>query len=128
MAVSLLSVKLEYVTPTDSDDCVYWQMRDDPPVYINLIGKEDYLALDPSFQHPFVTGMFDIKGITEVSVTAHRVAVMKSPAYNWGEVNANLTTYLLAQFSKGQIDYLAGSANADGTGFRLSSSLNRRAL
>ena len=33
MAVSLLSVKLEYVTPTDSDDCVLWQLRDDPPVY-----------------------------------------------------------------------------------------------
>ncbi len=128
MAVSQLSVRLEYVMPPDGDDCVMWQLRDDPPVYLSaMIGKEEYFALGPAYQHPFVTGIFNIAGVTEAAVTAHRVSVMKSPAFHWTEVNTDLGNYLLTQFNYTQIEYLGGSANIDGTGFRVDAS-NRRPL
>lgn len=123
-----LEVKLEYVAVDDGDDSVMWQIRRDPPAYIDRIGKEEYSRLDTTDQDPFITGLFDVVGVTEVSSQAYRIWVMKSPAYEWQEVNDSLQAYLLDEFGETDVEYLQGSANKDGTGFRLVSDRNRRDL
>lgn len=122
-----LQVKLEYIAVKNSDDGVMWHLRIDPPAYIEQIGKESYFELPEDKQHPFLTGMF-VAGVTEIASQAYRVYIMKSPVFNWLEVNNLLRDYLLTTFEEISIELLAGSGELDGTGLRLASEGNRRPL
>lgn len=123
-----LEVKLEYVNVKEGDDGVMWHFRFDVPVYASRISKEEYLALDPADMDPFITGLFELDGIVEVSCKAYRVWAMKSPVYSWDEINDDLEEYFLTQFGETETEYLNGSAFKNGRGMRLTSEQSRRDL
>lgn len=127
--MSTLSYKLEYVFDDNnpSDASVFIQLRDDPPAYRSQIGKEDYAELAEDRKSEFITGIFTIPGIVEVSSTAYRVWVMKSPTYTWSEVNTALLAYLQSAFGASGLTPLPGSAEIDGSGLPLKAVKNRRA-
>ncbi len=121
---------LEFVQDdtTPSDASVYIQMRDNPPIYMVHTNKEDYDILPPDQQNPFITTLFDIAGVTEMSIKAYRIWIMKSPAYNWSEVLLPILYYLSNFFGYNGITEMAGSGHPDGTGLTLDSVDNRRAI
>lgn len=122
-----LQYKLEYNTPSGpGDEAVYIQLRDDVPFYINQIGKEAYDQLDEEDQHGFITGLFAIDGVVEVSSRAFRVWVMKSPIYTWEEVNESILEYIQDFLGETSLEELPGSGRIDGTGFRLENENYRR--
>lgn len=122
--------KLEFVydNTASSDSAVYIQMRDNPPVYQEHVTKEDYDVLQNELKHEFLTTIIQIAGITEMSVKAYRVWVMKSPAYNWEEILTPLLFYFMSYYQYDSLKPLPGSGNLDGTGLTLDQSINRRKI
>jgi hypothetical protein len=124
-----LQYKLEYNHKSEaSDDSVYVHLRVDPqPYYRFQIGKENYDKLDATSQDAFANGLFNVKGVEEISVMAYRVWYMKSPVYTWGEVNTAALNFLMTFFGESSLTEIQGSARIDGTGgIRLPSEINRR--
>jgi hypothetical protein len=123
-----LKYKLEYNKKSGaSDDSCYVHLREDPQGYYRFqIGKEAYDALDESAQDAFANGLFAVKGIEEISVTAYRVWYMKSPVYEWNEVNTDALNFIKNFFGETTLTEIQGSAKITGTGFRTETETNRR--
>jgi len=123
-----LQYKLEYNTPSGGgDDAVYIQLRTDPAGYYRFrTGKEDYETSGNT--DSFANGLFSVDGVEEISVTAYRVWIMKSPVYDWTEVNSGVLGFLQTFFAEGSLEPIPGSASLDGSGLRLDSDDNRRSL
>ena len=113
--------KLEYGKAVSlGDDAVYVHMRIDPHDYYRFqTGKEDYSLLDSTSQDGLANGLFNVAGIEEISVTAYRVWYMKSPAYNWKEVNNDALSFMKTFFGEDSLNQMVGSAAIDGTGLRV---------
>lgn len=100
-----LNFKIEWFrdddNPSQAGMFVHTQL--DMPCYQSLITKEAYAALAASAKCDFVTGLFAIDGVVEVSVKAYRVYVIKAELYDWDTIatlvighigyNLNETTY-----------------------------------
>lgn len=123
-----LSYKLEYCYDNDapSDSSVYMHLRVMPPVTRRQTKKEDYDQLSEAERHVFLDNIFNIPGVEEVSCTAYRLWVMKSPAFTWTEINTAILDYLKTWSGETEAESMQGSANIDGSGFTLNSSINRR--
>ena len=123
-----LKYKLEYNKKgTVSDDSCYIHLREDPRGYYRFqIGKESYDALDSEDQDAFANGLFNVKGVEEISVMAHRVWIMKSPVYDWLEVNTNVLDFIKNFFNQDSLEEIQGSAKINGEGLRLTSEVDRR--
>jgi hypothetical protein len=123
-----LIYKLEYVfdDSTAADESVFIHIRDNPPIYQSRITKESYDILPEEEKNEFLTQIFNMAGVTELSSKAYRLWVMKSPVYNWKEVMDPSIDYLRTFFGHTDTQSLPGSANTDGTGFKLDSINNRR--
>ena len=123
-----LQYKLEYIFGGDgpSDDSVFIQLRVNPPTYQSWIDKETYDVQDTEDKHDFLTGLFNIAGVTELSSKAYRLWIMKSPVYSWEEVLAPTLSFIKDWYSETTLEELPGSGKIDGTGTRLSDTDNRR--
>ncbi len=115
-----LDYKLEYGwATTTSDDAVYVHLRTDPNAYYRYqTGKEAYAELDTEDQDALANGLFSVAGIEEIAVTAYRIWYMKSPAYQWNEVNQGALEFLATFFGEQALNQLQGSANINGSGLR----------
>jgi len=120
--------KLEYVyqDETPADASVYIQMKRNTPIYQGRIAKEDYDILEDEEKNEFLTELFNIAGVVEISTQAYRIWVMKSPVFNWSDVLLPMLTYLTEYYGEDGYSDLPGSANPDGTGFTLESMNSRR--
>lgn len=123
-----LRYKLEYTYDETirSDSSVFIHLRQNTPIYQARIDKEDY-DISP-IKHPFLTGLFNIAGVTEVSTKAYRIWLMKSPLYTWEEVLYPVLWFCAFWYQHDSLAQLPGSANPDGTGFTLASPLQRRKI
>ncbi len=110
-----------------SDPGVYIQLKGfNPPIYQPHTDKEDYDVLAAEDKNDFLTGLFNIQGVVEVSTKAYRVWIMKAPQYDWEEVLVPVLTFIKDEFGESVLEELPGSGTTDGTGFTLASPLNRR--
>lgn len=133
-----LEYKLEYNynDGTASDSAVFVHFRINPPIYQAYIDKEDYDVLPPELKHPFTTGLFEIAGVTELSIRAYRIWYVKSPVYLWNEVNLPVLYFVANWFGFDGLEELLGSANIEGNnspgfgqrGVVLPAQTNRRKL
>ena len=117
-----LEYKLEYNKNDEkpSDEAVYIQLRRNTPVYQAHIDKEAYDILPEENKHEFLTGLFNIGGVVEVSSKAYRVWISKSPSFTWSEVLDPLLVYMKEYYGEDDLEEMAGS------GIALDSSLQRR--
>lgn len=122
--------KLEFIfdDTSPSDSSVFIQMRDNPPIYMVHTNKEDYDIIDDDLKNPFITALFNIAGISEMSIKSYRIWIMKSPVYSWTEVLGPVLAYLSEFYEYVGTESLPGSGNIDGTGLQLSSANNRRKI
>lgn len=123
-----LRYKLEYTfdDTTRSDSSVFIHFKQNVPIYQTRIDKEDY---DISItKHPFLTGLFNISGVTELSTKAYRIWLMKSPIFSWEEVLYPVLWYCAFWYQHDSLAQLPGSANPDGTGFTLPDPKQRRKI
>lgn len=125
-----LQYKLEFLKDDEreADDAVYIQLRRNPPVYLDRIDKEDFDILDAGDKHIFAETLFNIAGVTELSLKAYRVWLMKSPVYSWQEVIDPILAYFLSYYGESELEALPGSGNVDGTGYRLEAVKDRRGV
>lgn len=125
-----LTYKLEFNRDDDapSDSSVYIQLRVNPPIYQKLIDKEDYDILPAELKHEFTTNLFNIAGVTELSIRAYRVWLMKSPIYSWEEVLLPVLFYMAGYYGFDGIEAYLGSGSPDGSGFFLNRPSDRRKL
>ena len=123
-----LQYKLEpiYEGGSPADDSIFIQLRYNPPVYRSRTDKEDYDVLPEEEKHPFLTMLYNVAGVTEVSCRAYRVWVMKSPVYSWQEVLTPTLHLMKDWFSEDSLEPLPGSAELDGKGARLDNVDQRR--
>ena len=121
-------LEFNYDESTRSDSSVFIQLRENPPIYQEHIDKEKYDILPEELKNVFLTSIFNISGVTELSVKAYRVWIMKSPVYNWKEVLDPVLYYIASYYSFDDIEQMLASGNTDGTGFTLSQPINRRKL
>ena len=121
-------LEFNYDESTRSDSSVFIQLRENPPIYQEHIDKEKYDILPEELKNVFLTSIFNISGVTELSVKAYRDWIMKSPVYNWKEVLDPVLYYIASYYSFDDIEQMLGSGNTDGTGFTLSQPVNRRKL
>lgn len=126
--MATLWYKLEYVfdETAPADSSVYIHLRDNPPIYQSHIDKEDYDVLPTELKHDFLTGLFVISGVVELSTKAYRVWLMKSPVFTWPEVIDPVIDGIRRWYNYDDIKMLPGSAFHDGTGTTLNSPNNRR--
>lgn len=131
------SYKLEFLYDdgTPSDASVFIQMRDNPPIYMVKTNKEDYDIIPDTEKNPFITKLFDIAGVTEMSLKAYRIWIMKSPTYTWFEVLDPIIIYLASFYGYTGSVTLPASGLVDGsngtyipTGNQLVSVNNRRPI
>ena len=121
-------LEFNYDESTRSDSSVFIQLRENPPIYQEHIDKEKYDILSEELKNVFLTSIFNISGVTELSVKSYRVWLMKSPVYNWKEVLDPVLYYIASYYSFDDIEQMLASGNTDGTGFTLSQPINRRKL
>lgn len=124
-----LKYKLEFNWDDEdpSDPGVYIQLKGfNPPIYRPHTDKEDYDVLPAGEKNDFLTGLFNIQGVVEMSVKAYRIWIMKSSQYDWEEVLTPVLGFIRDHFGESSLEALPGSGNTDGTGFTLASSRNRR--
>lgn len=123
-----LDFRLEFLyDESDSADAgVYIHMRQDPPVYQDHVTKEDFaISEEPE---DFVSALFEIEGVVEVSVKAYRVWIMKSPVFTWLEVLTPTMNTLKTLLGESTLNMLPASGKLDGSGFTLSAVENRRSV
>jgi len=113
---------------TASDSSVYIQLRNNPPIYQAHIDKENYDVLPEEQKNEFLTNLFLIAGVTELSTRAYRVWLMKSPTYTWEEVLLPVIYYMAGYYGESTIESLPGSGQINGTGFYISNANQRRKL
>ena len=94
----------------------------------NVVSSIKGRSMPEELKNVFLTSIFNISGVTELSVKAYRVWIMKSPVYNWKEVLDPVLYYIASYYSFDDIEQMLGSGNTDGTGFTLSQPVNRRKL
>lgn len=118
-----LQYKLEYLKDeTQPEDMsVFIQLRRNTPIYQERINKEDYDVLSDGLKHEFLTGLFNIGGVVEVSTKAYRVWISKSPTFTWDEVLNPLLFYMKEYFEEDSLEKMQGS------GVTLTSVNDRRA-
>ena len=126
MANLLYKLEYNWDDSDPSDAGVYIQLRDNPPVYRSQTDKEVYDVLPTEEKHDWLTGLFNIAGVTEVSSRAYRIWIMKSPVYTWQEVLTPALGFMKDWYGHADIQDLPGSANPDGAGFALLDPKNRR--
>ena len=117
---------MAYEDGSPADDSTFIQLRVNPPIYRSRTNKEDYDVLPEEEKHPFLTAIFNIAGITEVSSRAYRLWVMKSPVYTWQEVLDPTLYYIMSYYGESSLNQLPGSADPNGVGTRLGSVDQRR--
>jgi hypothetical protein len=59
----------------------------------------------------FVSALFDLPGVMELSIKANRVWFMKSPTYDWDDVLPNVLEVIRLQLGQSSISELSGSGN-----------------
>lgn len=125
-----LDYKLEFVWEDDkpADSSVYIQLRRNTPIYQDRIDKEDYDILDADLKDEFLTGIFNVSGVVEVSTKAYRVWLMKSPVFTWEEVLSPVLNFMMTYYGEDTISSLPGSGTPAGGGFHLSSPIQRRKI
>lgn len=125
-----LEYKLEFIfdESTPSDSSVFIHLRENPPIYQSHIDKEDYDILEDDDKHEFLTALFTIAGVVELSTTAYRIWLMKSPVYYWSEVMNPILAYLKDYYGEDSLSQLPGSAQVDGQGFTLTKTSQRRKI
>lgn len=109
--MAALKYLLEFGMDSDlkEDPGVFIHIQTDPPDYQKRVTKETYMQQDESLQTPFVNEIFGVAGITEVSSSAYRVWVSKSPAYQWNDVLQPLLTRIANMTGFDSIEELPGS-------------------
>ena len=121
--MATLPYKLEYVQKPLSDPGVMMHIRSDVPAYQDLISREDYFAADNTVnQTAFITSLFYLPGVVQVSSKAYRVYVEKSPVYTWNEVLGPLFSTVSSATSH------TGTAELAASGITLESITERRQL
>lgn len=125
-----LYYKLEFVydESSASDASVFIHLRHNTPVYQSRLTKEDYEILTEDEQDDFISALFNIGGVVEISLKGYRIWVMKSPVYSWQEVLEPLLYYLKDFYGEDRFEALPGSGNIDGTGLTLAGIDQRRKL
>jgi|GEM_PF-4730047 hypothetical protein len=121
-------LEFNYDESTRSDSAVYIHLRQNPPVYKPQIDKEDYDVLPVDQKHIFLTSIFNIAGVTEVSSRAYRIWLVKSPIYTWEEVVLPVLYYISTFFGESGIEEIPGSGKPNGSGNTLPSPTQRRKL
>jgi hypothetical protein len=121
-------LEFSYNESTPSDSSVYIQMRRNTPVYQAHIDKEDYDILSDELKHEFLTGLFNISGVVELSTKAYRIWLMKSPVFSWEEVLLPVLYFTANYYGESTISELPGSASPNGTGFKLNTPVQRRKI
>ena len=112
-----LFYKLEYNYDNEApaDAGVYIHLKHvNVPIYRSLTDKEDYDILPEEEKHDFLTGLFNIEGVVEVSSKAYRVWLMKAPIYTWEDVMLPVLQFLQDWYESETLNPLAGSAEPDG--------------
>src|SRR4051812_15596106 len=111
--------KLEFIYDDGSpaDASVFIQMRDNVPIYQAHIAKEDYDVLPDDQKNDFLTHLFNIAGVVELSTKAYRIWMMKSPVYSWEEILLPTLTYLVDYFHYDDYAELPGSGKPNGVAF-----------
>lgn len=119
-------LEFSYDISTPSDAAVYIQMRKNPPIYRSHIDKENYDVLPDEAKHEWLTGLFNISGVVELSSKAYRIWIMKSPVFTWEEVLLPVLHFMRTWFEEEVLYEMPGSASIDGTGRPLASPSERR--
>ena len=103
--------KIEYLKDDNQpeDISVFIHMKYNVPIYQSKIDKEDYDVLPDDLKHPFLTGLFAIGGIVEVSCRAYRIWISRSPVFSWEETLGPIFNYLLFWYDEDTLIELQGS-------------------
>ena len=115
-----LQYKLEFLKndTTSADSGVYIHLRQNVPIYVRQITKESYET--GSNLSEWMTGIFNIGGVTDASSLAYRVWVVKSPVFTWDEVITPLLYFIMDYLGEKTLEELPGS------GITLNSATDRR--
>ena len=90
-----------------SNQGLYVHTAIDMPCYHDLVTKEDY-PNDPN-HCDFVTGLFGIQGIVEVSVKAYQVYVIKAEVFHWEDLVPAVLYYVANYLGQTSVNELPGS-------------------
>jgi len=107
-----LDFKLEYFRDgeTPSQEGVFLHFKEDIPCYMDLITKEEYSELADEDKCEFVTNLFAIPGVVEVSCKAYRVYIIKAELFDWSSVLTNVfVNVIMPAMGESSINELAGS-------------------
>lgn len=117
-----LEYRLEYLKDNTraEDESVFIQLRRNTPIYQDKIDKENYDILEEENKHEFLTGLFNIGGVVEVSTKAYRVWFSKSPVFTWEEVLEPLLFFMMEYYEEDELEEIPGS------GLTLESANDRR--
>lgn len=107
-----LRFKLEFfrdgTKPTQQG--VYMHFEKDVPCYMDLVTKEEYSKFDPEDKCDFVTNLFAVEGVVEVSSKAYRLYIIKAELFDWTSIITNVfVNVLFSSFGESGVQELPGS-------------------
>lgn len=93
----------------DQDPGCFIHLKLAPLAYQKRITKEAYDLTDEASQSEWMTGIFNIGGVTEASSQGYRVWITKSPAFTWDEVLQPLLFFMKNALGESNMEELPGS-------------------
>jgi len=106
-----LGYKIEFIKDDrfPNDPSLFIHLRDNVPFYQDRIDKEDYDLFPEEAKDDFISGLFGISGIEEVSSKAFRVWFAYSLAFSVDEVLNPALFHIAFSLDKDELDELPGS-------------------
>lgn len=97
-----------------SQEGVFIHFLEDVPCYQSLITKEEYFGSctdsEGAEKNDFITKLFEVEGVVEVSSKAYRLYIIKAELFDWTSIITNVFVDVLFEaFGETSAEELPGS-------------------
>ena len=106
-----LQFKIEY-TKNDSQPSAlgaYIHIRKEPPLFQDLISKEEFFAQPEAARHPFLLDLFLVPGVVDVALRSYCVYIGKGELFEWTNVLTGVISLLLSEVDESEVLEMPGS-------------------
>lgn len=106
-----LQFKIEYTKDNSKPSAVgaYIHIRKEPPVFQDLISKEEFFSQPEGNRNEFLLSLFLVPGVVDVACRSYCVYIGKGELFDWNTVLTSVIQILLPAVGESSVLEMPGS-------------------